>query len=246
MTELADKTALVTGGSRGIGAAIVAALAAAGADIAFTYTASADKAAAIVRQIEAQGRRALAIKADSADPGDIAKAVRTAADALGRIDILVNNAGIAFGGAPESHSLEEVDRMLAVNTRAPFLAVQAVLPHMPDGGRIITIGSCLGEVVRFPGLTLYAMSKAALTGMTRGLARDLGPRRITVNVVQPGPVDTDMNPADSERAKGQQALTAIGRYGKPDEIAAMVRLLAGPGGTYVTGAQIAVDGGTNA
>lgn len=242
MSALKGKAALVTGGSRGMGAAVALALAEAGADIALTYTASPDKANAVVKQIESKGRRALAIKADSADADAVTGSVDEAAKALGRLDILVANAGIVT----EGNSLAEIDRILAVNTRAPYLAALAAEKHMKDGGRIITIGSCLGENVRFPGITLYSMSKAAITGMTRGLARDLGPRGITVNVVQPGPIDTDMNPAGGPDADFQRSLTALGRYGKADEVAAMVAFLAGPGGAYVTGAQIAVDGGTNA
>ena len=242
MTNLNGKAALVTGGSRGMGAAIAMALAEAGADVALTYTSSPEKAAQVVKRIEAGGRRGLAIAADSADAAAVTASVDEAAKAFGRLDILVANAGIVTPGA----SLEEIDRVLAVNTRAPYLAALAAEKHMKDGGRIITIGSCLGEAVRFPGITLYSMSKAAITGMTRGLARDLGPRGITVNVVQPGPIDTDMNPADGADADFQRGLTALGRYGKASEVAAMVAFLAGPGGAYVTGAQIAVDGGTNA
>lgn len=242
MTNLKGKAALVTGGSRGIGAAIAMALAEAGADLALTFQGSKDRADAVVTRIESKGGRAVAIRADSADAAAVTASVDEAARALGRLDILVVNAGIVT----EGNSLEEIDRILAVNTRAPYLAALAAEKHMTDGGRIITIGSCLGEAVRFPGITLYSMSKAAITGMTRGLARDLGPRGITVNVVQPGPIDTDMNPASGPSADGQRALTALGRYGRAEEVAAMVAFLAGPGGAYVTGAQIAVDGGTNA
>lgn len=242
MTNLKGKAALVTGGSRGIGAAIAMALAEAGADLALTFQGSKDRADAVVKRVESKGGRAVAIRADSADAAAVTASVDEAARALGRLDILVANAGIVT----EGNSLEEIDRILAVNTRAPYLAALAAEKHMTDGGRIITIGSCLGEAVRFPGITLYSMSKAAITGMTRGLARDLGPRGITVNVVQPGPIDTDMNPASGPSADGQRALTALGRYGRAEEVAAMVAFLAGPGGAYVTGAQIAVDGGTNA
>jgi len=242
MTALAGKTALVTGGSRGIGAAIALDLARAGADVALTYTTSPDRAQAVAQQIEALGRRALAIRADSADADAVTAAIDQTAAALGRLDILVNNAGIVT----DADTPENIERVLAVNSRAPYVAALAAARHMGDGGRIVTIGSCLGEAVRFPGITLYSMSKAAMTGMTRGLARDLGPRGITVNVVQPGPIDTDMNPADGADAGSQRALTALGRYGRPEEIAAVVTFLAGPGGSYVTGAQIAVDGGTNA
>lgn len=238
-TALRGKAALVTGGSRGIGAAIAKALAAAGADVAITYSASPDKAAAVVKEI---GGKGIAIKADSADPKAVQEAVAQTAKAFGRFDILVNNAGVAYG----DDSLENIERMLAINTRAPYLAALAAAPLMKEGGRIITISSCLGERVGFPGITLYSMSKAAMTGMTRGLARDLGPRGITVNVVQPGPIDTDMNPADGENAPAMTALTALGRYGKASEIADTVVFLAGPAASYITGAQINVDGGVNA
>ncbi|MFN3402326.1 MAG: SDR family oxidoreductase [Ferrovibrio sp.] len=237
--KLKGKAALVTGGSRGIGAAIAKALAAAGADVAITYSASPDKAAAVVKEI---GGKSIAIKADSADAKAVQEAVAQTAKAFGRFDILINNAGIADG----DDSLDNIERMLAINSRAPYVAALAAAPLMTDGGRIITISSCLGERVGFPGITLYSMSKAAMTGMTRGLARDLGPRGITVNVVQPGPIDTDMNPADGEAAPAMTALTALGRYGKASEIADTVVFLAGPGASYITGAQINVDGGVNA
>ncbi len=241
--NLKGKAALVTGASRGIGAAIARALAAAGADVAITYSASPDKAAAVVKVMGGQnGSRAFAIQADSADAKAIQDAVAQTAKTFGRFDILVNNAGIVT----EVDTLENIDRVLAVNTRAPYVAALAAAQHMKDGGRIITIGSCLGENVRMTGITLYSMSKAAMTGMTRGLARDLGPRGITVNVVQPGPIDTDMNPADGEFAASQAALTALGRYGRPQDIADTVVFLASPAASYITGAQIAVDGGTNA
>jgi 3-oxoacyl-[acyl-carrier protein] reductase len=241
--NLKGKAALVTGASRGIGAAIAKALAAAGADVAITYSSSSDKAAAVVKDLGGQnGTRALAIQADSADAKAVQNAVAQTARAFGRFDILVSNAGIVtYEDTPEN-----IDKVLAVNTRAPYVAALAAAELMQAGGRIITIGSCLGENVRQPGITLYSMSKAAMTGMTRGLARDLGPRGITVNVVQPGPIDTDMNPADSEFAASQVANTALGRYGRTQEIADTVVFLASEAASYITGAQIAVDGGTNA
>lgn len=238
-TALKGKAALVTGGSRGIGAAIARALAAAGADVAITYSASPDKAAAVVKDI---GGKAFAIEANAADPGAVQAAVNETAKRFGRFDILVNNAGVAYG----DDSLDNIERMLGINTRAPYVAALAAAPLMKDGGRIITIGSCLGERVGFAGITLYSMSKAAMTGMTRGLARDLGPRGITVNVIQPGPIDTDMNPADGADAPAMAALTALGRYGKTDEVANAVLFLASEAGSYITGAQLNVDGGVNA
>ena len=237
--NLKGKAALVTGASRGIGAAIARALAAAGADVAITYSSSPDKANAVVKDL---GGKSIAIQADSADAKAVQAAVAQTAKTFGRFDILVNNAGIVT----YEDTLENIDKVLAVNTRAPYVAALAAAEVMKDGGRIITIGSCLGENVRQAGITLYSMSKAAMTGMTRGLARDLGPRGITVNVVQPGPTNTDMNPADSEYAASQIANTALGRYGRPQEIADTVVFLASNAGSYITGAQIAVDGGTNA
>ena len=241
--ELEGRTALVTGGGRGIGAAIALRLARDGADVAVTYVRAPERAAEVVREIEAAGRRGLAIKADAADPAAAAAAVDRAADAFGRLDILVNNAGIAPYGPLEDVSAEELDLTIDVHVRAAFVTAQAAARHLGPGGRIVNIGSSLAERVPYPGWTLYAMSKSALTGLTRGLARDLGPRGITANVVQPGSTDTEMNPADSPAAEFERAFTALGRYGRADEVAATVAHLAGPGGDYVTGAAIAVDGG---
>ena len=241
--ELEGRTALVTGGGRGIGAAIALRLARDGADVAVTYVRAPERAAEVVREIEAAGRRGLAIKADAADPAAAAAAVDRAADAFGRLDILVNNAGIAPYGPLEDVSAEELDLTIDVHVRAAFVTAQAAARHLGPGGRIVNIGSSLAERVPYPGWTLYAMSKSALTGLTRGLARDLGPRGITANVVQPGSTDTEMNPADSPDAEFERAFTALGRYGRADEVAATVAHLAGPGGDYVTGAAIAVDGG---
>ncbi|WGF88287.1 SDR family NAD(P)-dependent oxidoreductase [Marinivivus vitaminiproducens] len=246
MSTLSGKVAVVTGGSRGIGAAIARRLAEDGADVVITYERSADKAADVVRTIEAKGRRALAIRADSADPASVTAAIDEAAQRFGRLDILVNNAGVASYGAPEDASVEEIDRVLAINVRAVFVAVQAALRHMGEGGRLISIGSNLAERVPFAGITLYSMSKAALVGMTRGLARDLGPRGITVNLVNPGSTDTDMNPADGEGAEPQRSLSPLGRYGSVDDIAASVAHLAGEGGRTINGTAILVDGGQNA
>lgn len=243
---LEGKVALVTGGSRGIGAAVARQLAAAGADVAITYEKSADLARGVVADVEAAGRRGLAIAADSTDPAAVTGAVDRTAAELGRLDILVSNAGIGLMGPLEDVSLDDVDRTLGVHVRASFVAAQAAARHMEDGGSIINIGSCLADRVLGGGMTLYSTSKAALNGMAKGLARDLGPRGITANVVHPGPIDTDMNPADGPGAEPQRMATALGRYGTADEIAATVLHLAGPGGRFITGASLAVDGGINA
>ncbi|SFP25315.1 NAD(P)-dependent dehydrogenase, short-chain alcohol dehydrogenase family [Amycolatopsis arida] len=244
--ELDGKVAVVTGGSRGIGAAIALRLAEHGADVVITYQHSADAAGTVVAAVEARGKRALAVRADSGDPTAVAEAVETAAAEFGRLDILVNNAGVGILGPLGSLAVADIDRALAVNVRAPLVAAQAATRHMGEAGRIISIGSCVGERTPGPGVALYALSKTALTGMTRGLARELGDRGITANVVHPGPVDTDMNPADGPGADHQRAGTALGRYARPAEIAATVAYLAGPDGSYVTGATIAVDGGWTA
>jgi NAD(P)-dependent dehydrogenase (short-subunit alcohol dehydrogenase family) len=243
MGELDGKVALVTGGSRGIGAAIVRRLASAGAAVALTYVASADKAAAVAKQIDADGGRVLVIQADNADPAALVAAVSQVTRTFRRLDILVNNAGIFDGGPLAEMSVAQADRLWSVNVRAVFVAAQAAAAQMPDGGRIITIGSALAERVPAEGLTLYAMSKAALTGLTKGLARDLGSRGITVSIVAGGLIDTDMNRADSPAAEFLSRVPALGRYGEADDIAAAVAYLAGDGGRYVTGAAITVDGG---
>ncbi|MFD9678172.1 SDR family NAD(P)-dependent oxidoreductase, partial [Streptomyces sp. NPDC059981] len=211
------KTVLVTGGSRGIGAAIALRLAEAGADVAITYTSDEAAAQAVVGKIQALGRRAVATRADAGGAGDAAGAVDWAADTLGRLDVLVNNAGAGVLGPLEDLTLAQVDRVLAVNVRGVFLASQAAAGRMGPGGRIITIGSCMTQRVPGPGGTLYAMSKSALTGLTKALARELGGRRITANIVHPGPVDTDMNPANGPYADPQAAMTALGRFGRPEE-----------------------------
>ncbi|MFC5585764.1 3-oxoacyl-ACP reductase family protein [Nitratireductor kimnyeongensis] len=244
--DLRGKAALVTGGSRGIGAAIAHRLAARGADVAITYAASTAKAESVVAKIEAAGRRGLAIRADSADPRAIKAAVDTAAETFGRLDILVNNAGIFPYGPPDEVTLEEIDRTIGIHVKGVYVASQAALSHMSEGGRIISIGSCFAQRVPHGGVTLYSMSKSALIGFTKGLARDVGSRGTTVNVVDPGSTDTDMNPADGPGADGQRALNAVGHYGAPDDIAAMVAHLASPDGRYITGAALAVDGGSNA
>ncbi|MFG3261582.1 MULTISPECIES: SDR family oxidoreductase [Streptomyces] len=238
---LNGKVALVTGGSRGIGAATAVRLAREGADVALTYVNGKEAADGVVRAVEALGRRAVALRADSADAGEAAGAVGAAVDALGGLDVLVNNAGIGVLGPLEDLSLADVDRVLAVNVRGVFLTSRSAAGRMRAGGRIITIGSCMAQRVPGPGGTLYALSKSALVGLTKGLARELGPRGITANLVHPGPIDTDMNPADGPYAAGQAALTALGRFGTAGEVASTVAYLAGA--TYVTGAEFAVDGG---
>ncbi|AGP55550.1 SDR family NAD(P)-dependent oxidoreductase [Streptomyces rapamycinicus] len=240
---LDGKAALVTGGSRGIGEAVAIRLAEEGADVALTYHSQGERAADVVDRIKGLGRRAWAVQADGVDAQAVRAAVEGAAAEFGRLDILVNNAGVGALGPIAELSLDDVDRVLAVNVRAPFLLAQAATAHMADGGRIINIGSCMAERVAFPGGSLYATSKTALTGLTKALARELGPRGITANLIHPGPVDTDMNPADGENAAFQSGFTALGRYGRTTEIAATVAHLAGDSGRYITGASIAVDGG---
>ncbi|MFI6485749.1 SDR family NAD(P)-dependent oxidoreductase [Nonomuraea sp. NPDC050663] len=243
---MAQRVALVTGGSRGIGAAIAARLASEGTDVAITYQHSTERAAAVVKEIEAAGARGMAVAADAADTGALVKAVERTVAEFGRIDILVNNAGIAPYGPLEDVTLEEIDATLAIHARASFVLAQAAARHMGSGGRIICIGSSLAERVPYPGWTLYSMSKSALIGLTKGLARDLGPRGITANLVHPGSTDTEMNPADSPEAEEERRYTALGRYCSAADIAATVAHLAGEGGRNITGAAIVVDAGTTA
>lgn len=243
MNELDNRVALVTGGSRGIGAAVAVRLAESGADVAITYQSDAESAAAVVDRITALGRRGLAVAADSGDPDAMVSAVDRVAAELGRLDVLVNNAGVFLVGPLDTLGPAEFERTIAVNVRGPFVAAQAAARHLGEGGRIISIGSNVAERAVFPGFTLYALSKAALVGMTRGLARDLGARGVAVTLVQPGPTDTASNPADGPGAEVVRGFTALGRYAEPAEIAEVVAHLAGPGGGYVTGAVIAVDGG---
>jgi 3-oxoacyl-[acyl-carrier protein] reductase len=243
---LEKKRALVTGGSRGIGAAVVGRLAREGADVALTYVSNPEQADETVRAAQASGVKGVAIRADSADAAAVVAAVERTVRELGGIDILVNNAGVAVIAPIDDYRLEDLDRTLAVNVRAVFVATQAAVKHMQAGGRIINIGSCNAERMPFAGGGVYAMSKAALVGLVKGLARDLGPRGITINNVQPGPVDTDMNPATSEFAKKLVPLMAVPRYGTADEIASMVAYLAGSEAAYVTGASLTIDGGFTA
>ncbi|MET7984642.1 3-oxoacyl-ACP reductase family protein [Streptomyces sp. NPDC005281] len=237
------KVALVTGGSRGIGAATALRLAREGADVAVTYVSGKEAAEDVVRGVEALGRRGLALCADSGDSAEAGAVADRVVAEFGRLDVLVNNAGLGVLGPLEALSLADVDHVLDVNVRGVFLASRSAAPHLGDGGRIITIGSCMTQRVPGAGGTLYAMSKSALIGLTKALARELGERGITANIVHPGPVDTDMNPADGPYAPGQSAMTAAGRFGTAEEVASMVAYLAGSEASYVTGAEFAVDGG---
>ena len=243
---LNGKVALIQGGSRGIGAAIVQRLAAEGAAVAFTYVSSTAKAEALRDSIIANGGKALAIKADSADADAIRSAVNATVQTFGRLDILVNNAGVLAVAPLEEFKLEDFDQTLAINVRSVFIATQEAARHMGEGGRIINIGSTNAERMPFAGGGPYAMSKAALVGLTKGLARDLGPRGITINNVQPGPVDTDMNPANSEFAESLIGFMAVGRYGHVEEVASFVAYLVGPEAGYITGASLTIDGGFSA
>ena len=245
-TNFQGKVAFVTGGSRGIGAAIVQRLAADGAAVAFTYHGSKAAAQALAASIEASGGRALALQADVADAAALTQAVNDAARQLGKIDILVNNAGVFSMANIADLPLADFDRMLNVNVRAVFVASQAALAHMGDGGRIINIGSCNAERIPFPNMATYAMSKSALVGLVKGMARDLGPRGITVNNVQPGPTNTDMNPGEGEFASAMHDVMALKRHARPEEIAAMVAYVASEDAGFVTGASLTIDGGFNA
>ncbi len=246
MGTLDGKRALVTGGSRGIGAAVARRLSAEGAAVALSYENSADAANALVGDIVAAGGRAVAVQMSAADPGSITKAVDTAADALGGLDIVVNNAGIFRAGPIDELTIDDIDATLDINIRGVMLTTLAALPHISDGGRIISTGSNLASHVPFPGMSLYSASKAALIGWTQGLARDLGPRGITVNIVHPGSTDTDMNPAAGAHADAQRERMAIPKYGKADDVAALVAFVAGPEAGSITGAGLLIDGGTNA
>lgn len=243
---LNGKVAFVTGGSRGIGAAIARRLAKDGAAVAITYVNGKEKADTVVSGILADGGKALALKADNRDASEIAAAIENTVKEFGRLDILVNSAGIWHAAPLEQVKLADFDDVMAVNFRAVFAAVSAAVPHLGTGGRVITIGSNLAESVPWPGISLYAASKAALIGLTKGLARDLGPKGVTVNVVHPGSTDTDMNPAAGDHAEQQRERIATGSFGSPDDIASLVAWLASPEGRFVSGASLTVDGGANA
>jgi 3-oxoacyl-[acyl-carrier protein] reductase len=246
--ELNGKVALVTGGSRGIGAAIAKALADDGADVAISYAASADKADAVVKELSKKGVRAEAFRADQANTKEVEGLVEAVVKRFGRLDILVNNAGV-FASGPvhdRANNLAEIERLFAVNVGGVATAVRTAAPLMPDGGRIISIGSVAGDTSPWPGIADYSATKGAVAAYTRGWARDLGSRGITVNTVQPGPIDTDMAPQDGEVADGLKARTVIGRYGKPEEVAAAVAFLASPAASYITGTTLNVDGGYSA
>ena len=243
---LKNKRALVTGGSRGIGAAIVKRLASEGANVAFTYSSSPERANAVIKEVEALGVKAIGIQADSADAAAVAASVERTVTELGGIDILVNNAGIAVIAPLPDFKLEDFDRILAINVRAVFVATQAAAKHMQAGGRIINIGSTNAERMPFGGGGVYAMSKSALQGLVQGLSRDLGPRGITINNVQPGPVDTELNPASGEFAELMKKMMSLPRYGTSEEIASFVAYLASPEAGYITGANLMIDGGFSA
>jgi 3-oxoacyl-[acyl-carrier protein] reductase len=241
--KLDGKNALVTGGSRGIGAAIAKRLAADGANVAITYSQGADAAASVVREIERIGRKAVAIQADAADADAVRSAVEKTVATFGGVDVLVNNAGTVIPKSFEEATLEEMDRVFAINVRGTLVATQAALKHMKTGGRIINVGSCIGERAILPGMVPYCATKGAVKMFTQALSREMGSRGITVNNVQPGPIDTDLNPAAAEWAVPQKASTALDRYGHVDEVAALVAFVAGPESSYITGANLTVDGG---
>lgn len=243
MPALSGKSAFVTGGSRGIGAAIAMRLAKEGADVALTYSSSPERAQRVVDDISGVGRKGLAIKADAADQRAVRAAVQQAAEAFGKIDVLVNNAGVLALGPIANFPAEDFERALSVNVHSVFTAIQEVLKNMPDGGRIITIGSVNSERMPFEGGSVYALTKGAVASFTKGLARDLGARKITVNNIQPGPVDTEANPASGPFADTMMGLLAMKRYAHAEEIAAMAAYLAGPEAGYVTGASLLIDGG---
>jgi 3-oxoacyl-[acyl-carrier protein] reductase len=244
--KLEGKVALVTGGSRGIGAAIAKRLAADGAAVAVTYTKGAEAAASVVEAIKSAGGKAIAVQADATAPDQVKPAIEKTVAALGKLDVFVNNAGTAIPKKFEDTTIEELDRVIDINLRGAFVATQAALKHMNEGGRIILIGSCVGERMMTPGLVAYAATKGAIKMFAQGLAREVGDRGVTVNNIQPGPIDTDLNPASGDWAAPQKALTALNRYGSVDDVASLVAFVASPDAAYITGASLTVDGGTNA
>jgi 3-oxoacyl-[acyl-carrier protein] reductase len=244
--KLAGKVALVTGASRGIGAAIAKRLAADGASVVVTYSKGAAGAASVVKEIEGAGGKAIALQADAADADAVRGAVEKTVQAFGQLDVLVNNAGTAIPMSVEETTLADFDRVFTINVRGTFVATQAALKRMKAGGRIIMVGSCVGEHVMIPGMAPYSATKGAIKMFTQGLARELGARGITVNNIQPGPIDTDLNPAAGDWAKGQKANVPLDRYGRVEEVAALVAFVAGPESSYINGANLTVDGGTNA
>ncbi len=246
MSKLTQKVALVTGGSRGIGAAIAKRLAADGANVAITYAKDSKAASAVVKAIELDGGKAIAIKADAADVEAVEAAVEKTVATFGQIDVLVNNAGTAIPKTFAETTFEDMNRMIDINLRGTLAATQGALKHMQSGGRIIMIGSSVGERVLVPGLVAYSATKGAVKMFTQGLSREIGSRGITVNNVQPGPIDTDLNPAAGDWAVPQKAATSLDRYGHVEEVAALVAFVAGPESSYITGANLTVDGGMNA
>jgi 3-oxoacyl-[acyl-carrier protein] reductase len=246
MKNLNGRVAIVTGASRGIGAAIAKRLAAEGASVIVNYSGSEARANEVVQSITSDGGKAKALPANMRDPAAIKRLFNETLETFGRLDILVNNVGTFALKSLEESTEEDFDETFDLNVRAVFLAAREAARRMNEGGRIINIGSVNGDRMPYAGGGLYGASKAAVAGFTRGWARDLGPRGITVNCVQPGPIDTDMNPADGESSSFQKQMTALGRYGKAEEVAALVAFLASPEAADITGACLNIDGGTNA